>query len=212
MSTNQSNNKRKHSSNQIGCSICKAANRNSAGHTENYCAYEGGPYEGNYSEALAKKRNDERQKKTAASATGGVGIFAAQIRGEIKGSLESHSMQTSAKLAHQVAVVNAWADESTKLQGALDDLKKVAKTMGDTIKKHEDTINNQNTAINKLTTAVAVLQRNEEARRTCGIGRAPRQQQQQQASRQRQHHQQQPGKYAHQQQDEYDEYEYDDEY
>ena len=59
--------KRRHST-RDSCTICKSRNRNPTGHTATFCAYEGGPYEGNFHAAMTAARATKRCKSAAAPA------------------------------------------------------------------------------------------------------------------------------------------------
>jgi len=57
--------KRRHTT-RDSCTICKGHNRNPTGHTATYCAFEGGPYEGNFHAAITAARAAKRRKSVAA--------------------------------------------------------------------------------------------------------------------------------------------------
>ena len=57
--------KRRHT-NRDSCTNCKSRNRNPTGHTATYCAFEGGPYKGNFHAAMIAARAAKRRKSVAA--------------------------------------------------------------------------------------------------------------------------------------------------
>ena len=57
--------KRRHTA-RDSCTISKGRNRNPTGHTATYCAFEGGPYKGNFHAAMIAARAAKRRKSVAA--------------------------------------------------------------------------------------------------------------------------------------------------
>jgi hypothetical protein len=184
-------NKRKQG-NRGYCTLCQARGEGGVGHIAELCAFKGGPYEGRASVAIAEAKRRRQQKKTkgsgaASSATGGVDIFAVEIREEIKGSLDSHSKETSRELSAQVDSVKLWKDAHIKLEGV---------------------VAHQGMLINNLFKMIKDLTAKPQPRQQQSNGSRQQHQQGkgkgQDQPQQRRQQQQQPGEYAQQQQREYD--------